>query len=81
MLGLLIPGWLKRAAMALAGLVLAGLGLFAAGRRTGKAESAAKAAERKAKDADRIGKALADRADSDPDAARERLRKFAKRKR
>lgn len=45
MMGFLIPGWLKRAALALAGLALAMFGAWGAGRREGRQRAAQKAAE------------------------------------
>ena len=77
MIGLLIPGWLKRAvawAVAAAGAVL---GAWALGRREGRSRAKSDAVARDAKAAKKTAERIADesvRYDDDADAARQRLR-------
>lgn len=71
--GWLIPGWLKRAALALGAVALAVLAAFGAGKREAKRDAKARAAKdaldtrRRIDNADDVG--------GDPDRAREWLRK------
>lgn len=75
--GWLIPGWLKRAALALGAVALAVLAAFGAGKREARRDAKAKAAKdaldtrRRIDNADDVG--------GDPDRARDWLKKFAKR--
>lgn len=71
--GLLIPGWLRRAVLALGAAVLLALGIFGAGKREGKRD--AKAARDKAALDTRRRVENADDVGGDPDRAREWLRK------
>jgi hypothetical protein len=71
--GWLIPGWLRRAAMALGALALAVLGAFAAGKREARRDAKAKAAKDALETRRRIDNA--DDVGGDPDRAREWLRK------
>lgn len=70
--GWLIPGWLKRAVLALGAVALAVLAAFGAGKREAKRDAKAKAAKdaldtrRRIDNADDVG--------GDPDRAREWLR-------
>lgn len=73
--GWLIPGWLKRAVLALGAVALAVLAAFGAGRREARRDAKAKAAKdaldtrRRIDNADDVG--------GDPDRAREWLRKHS----
>lgn len=71
--GWLIPGWLRRAVLALGAVALAVLAAFGAGKREAKRDAKAKAAKdaldtrRRMDNADDVG--------GDPDRARDWLRK------
>lgn len=72
--GWLIPGWLRRAAMAAGAVALAVLGAFFAGKREARRDAKAKAAEDHIKTRKEIDDALAD-SRRDGASWRERLRK------
>ena len=67
--GWLIPGWIKRGALALAGLALALLAAFGAGRREGRISGRAKASEDALKRAD-AGRKAAGKAKAKIDAGK-----------
>lgn len=71
--GWLIPGWLRRAALAVGALALAVLGAFAAGKREARRDAKARAAKDALETRRRIDNA--DDVGGDPDRAREWLRK------
>lgn len=71
--GWLIPGWLRRAAMALGAAAMLALGAFAAGKREARRDAKAKAAKDALETRRRIDNA--DDVGGDPDRAREWLRK------
>ena len=71
--GWLIPGWLRRAAMALGAAAMLALGAFAAGKREARRDAKAKAAEDHIKTRKEIDDALAD-SRRDGASWRERLR-------
>lgn len=73
MMGFVIPGWLKRAALALGAVALAILAAFGAGKREAKRDAKAKAAKDALETRRRIDNA--DDVGGDPDRAREWLRK------
>lgn len=72
--GWLIPGWLRRAAMAAGAVALAVLGAFFAGKREARRDAKAKDAEDHIKTRKEIDDALAD-SRRDGASWRERLRK------
>lgn len=77
MIGFLIPGWLKRGALALAGLALALLGARWSGKREGLSQARSEAQQKDAKNARKIedrADAARRRADADKRAPDERLR-------
>lgn len=77
MIGFLIPGWLKRAALALAGLALALLGARWSGKREGLSQARSEAQQKDAKNARKIeDKADAARRRADDRPVDERLRKL-----
>lgn len=57
-------------------LIVALVAVYWSGHRDGRKGEARKAERKRADDLEAIGKSLADRADDDPDGARERLRRF-----
>lgn len=71
--GWLIPGWLRRAAMALGAAAMLALGAFAAGKREARRDAKARAAKDALETRRRIDNA--DDVGGDPDRAREWLRK------
>ena len=71
--GWLIPGWLRRAVLAIGALALAVLGAFAAGKREARRDAKARAAKDALETRRRIDNA--DDVGGDPDRAREWLRK------
>lgn len=71
--GWLIPGWLRRAAMAAGAVALAVLGAFFAGKREARRDAKAKDAKDALETRRRIDNA--DDVGGDPDRAREWLRK------
>jgi hypothetical protein len=71
--GWLIPGWLKRAVLALGAVALAILAAFGAGKREARRDAKAKAAKDAIETRRRIDNA--DDVGGDPDRAREWLRK------
>jgi hypothetical protein len=79
MIGFLIPGWLKRAALALAGLALALLGARWSGKREGLSQARSEAQQKDAKNARKIedkADAARRRADTDKRPVDERLREL-----
>lgn len=73
-MGALIPGWLRRAVLALGAVALAVLGAFAAGKREARRDAKAKAAEDHIKTRKEIDDAL-EKSRRDGASWRERLRK------